>query len=199
MDTNIFRGGVPAIMTPCLEDRSPNYPALVSKAQELVAARMNSVVYCGSMGDWPLLSDEQRQEGVRQLTAAGVPVIVGTGAQNTASAVAHAAHAQEVGAFIKGRQDLEGIVQLGGEASCFRVAGGAEGTELEQVQNLAGEAIADAGDRPHSSTTDIAVVDLGIDTDHEQDIVVGVGDVLGGVAQGIGAAKLLETDQVGKL
>ena len=43
------------------------------------------------------------------------------------------------------------------------------------------------------------MVDLGIDTDHEQDIVVGVGDVLGGVAQGIGAAKLLETDQVGKL
>ncbi len=98
MDTSIFRGGVPAIMTPCLEDRSPNYPALVGKAQELIAAGMNSVVYCGSMGDWPLLSDEQRQEGVRQLTGAGVPVIVGTGAQNTAIAVAHAAHAQEVGA-----------------------------------------------------------------------------------------------------
>ena len=85
-------------MTPCLEDRSPNYPALVGKAQKLIAAGMNSVVYCGSMGDWPLLSDAQRQEGVRQLTGAGVPVIVGTGAQNTASAVAHAAHAQEVGA-----------------------------------------------------------------------------------------------------
>ncbi|MCH2366351.1 MAG: dihydrodipicolinate synthase family protein, partial [Planctomycetes bacterium] len=52
----------------------------------------------GSMGDWPLLEDAQRQQGVRQLTGAGVPVIVGTGAQNTASAVAHAAHAQEVGA-----------------------------------------------------------------------------------------------------
>ena len=50
------------------------------------------------MGDWPLLSDEQRQEGVRQLTDAGVPVIVGTGAQNPAAAAAHAAHAQRVGA-----------------------------------------------------------------------------------------------------
>ena len=85
-------------MTPCLEDRSPNYPALVAKARDLVAAGMNSVVYCGSMGDWPLLSDEQRREGVRQLTEAGVPVIVGTGAQNTARAAAHATHAQEVGA-----------------------------------------------------------------------------------------------------
>ena len=98
MDTSIFRGGVPAIMTPCLEDLSPNYPALVGKAQELIAAGMNSVVYCGSMGDWPLLSDAQRQEGVRQLTEADVPVIVGTGAQNTGIAAAHAAHAQNIGA-----------------------------------------------------------------------------------------------------
>jgi 4-hydroxy-tetrahydrodipicolinate synthase len=50
------------------------------------------------MGDWPLLTDEQRMEGVERLVKAGVPVIVGTGAVNTAKAVAHAAHAQKVGA-----------------------------------------------------------------------------------------------------
>jgi 4-hydroxy-tetrahydrodipicolinate synthase len=50
------------------------------------------------MGDWPLLTDQQRQEGVRQLAQAGVPVIVGTGAQNSSLAAAHAAHAQQVGA-----------------------------------------------------------------------------------------------------
>ena len=98
MDSSIFQGCVPALMTPCQADRTPDYAALVNKAKELIAAGMNGVVYCGSMGDWPLLLDEQRQEGVRQLTAAGVPVIVGTGAQNPASAAAHAAHAQRVGA-----------------------------------------------------------------------------------------------------
>ena len=98
MDSSIFQGCVPAIMTPCQPDRSPNYAALVSKAKSLIAAGMNAVVYCGSMGDWPLLTDEQRQEGVRQLCAAGVPVIVGTGAQNPAAAAAHAAHAERVGA-----------------------------------------------------------------------------------------------------
>ena len=98
MDSSIFQGCVPALMTPCRADRTPDHAALVEKARELIAAGMNGVVYCGSMGDWPLLSDEQRQEGVRQLTAAGVPVIVGTGAQNPASAAAHAAHAQRVGA-----------------------------------------------------------------------------------------------------
>jgi len=85
-------------MTPCQPDRTPNFPALVKKGQALIAAGMNGVVYCGSMGDWPLLTDEQRQSGVRQLAEAGVPVIVGTGAQNTAQAAAHAAHAQRVGA-----------------------------------------------------------------------------------------------------
>jgi len=63
-----------------------------------MSAGMNGVVYCGSMGDWPLLSDEQRQEGVRQLVDAGIPVVVGTGAQNPVLAAQHAAHAQRVGA-----------------------------------------------------------------------------------------------------
>jgi len=61
-------------------------------------AGMSGMVYCGSMGDWPLLTDEQRQEGVRRLCEANVPTIVGTGAVNTSVAVAHAAHAQSVGA-----------------------------------------------------------------------------------------------------
>ena len=49
---------------------------------------MSAVVYCGSMGDWPLLTDAQRMEGVERLVDAGLPVIAGTGAVNTASAVA---------------------------------------------------------------------------------------------------------------
>jgi len=85
-------------MTPCTGDRSPDFAALVRKGKELVDAGMSGVVYCGSMGDWPLLSDEQRQQGVADLCAAGVPTMVGTGAVNTRSATAHAAHADSVGA-----------------------------------------------------------------------------------------------------
>jgi len=98
MDSSVFRGCIPALMTPCRPDGTPNYPALVAKACSLIEAGMTAVVYCGSMGDWPLLSDEQRQQGVRHLCEAGVPVIVGTGAQNPAKAAEHAAHAAQVGA-----------------------------------------------------------------------------------------------------
>ena len=97
-DKPIFQGCIPALMTPCLPNGDPNFEALVTKAQELIDVGMRAVVYCGSMGDWPLLTDAQRQEGVRQLVDAGVPVVVGTGAQNPRLAAAHAAHAKEVGA-----------------------------------------------------------------------------------------------------
>lgn len=95
---NVFSGCIPALMTPCTVDGKPIFEALVASAKNLVAAGMRAVVYCGSMGDWPLLSDAQRQEGVRQLVAAGVPVIVGTGAQNPKLAAEHAAHARKVDA-----------------------------------------------------------------------------------------------------
>ncbi|MFT5288878.1 MAG: dihydrodipicolinate synthase/N-acetylneuraminate lyase [Planctomycetota bacterium] len=98
MDTSMFHGCIPALMTPCAADRSPDFSALVRKGLELMEAGMSGVVYCGSMGDWPLLSDEQRQQGVADLCAAGIPTMVGTGAVNTRSATAHAAHANSVGA-----------------------------------------------------------------------------------------------------
>ncbi|WPB55205.1 dihydrodipicolinate synthase family protein [Xylophilus sp. GOD-11R] len=98
MSTNIFTGTIPALMTPCNAERQPDFDALVAKGRELIGAGMSAVVYCGSMGDWPLLTAAQRQEGVARLVAAGVPTIVGTGAVNSREAVAHAAHAAQVGA-----------------------------------------------------------------------------------------------------
>jgi len=98
MNVNIFTGTIPALMTPCTADRQPDFDALVAKGKELIAAGMSAVVYCGSMGDWPLLTEAQRQEGVARLVAAGIPTIVGTGAVNSKEAVSHAAHAAKVGA-----------------------------------------------------------------------------------------------------
>ena len=98
MAGNVFTGVIPALMTPCRPDRTPDFDALVRKAKELIGHGMASVVYCGSMGDWPLLSDEQRMTGVEKLVSAGIKVIVGTGAQNPMRAAALAAHARKVGA-----------------------------------------------------------------------------------------------------
>ena len=115
MNDTIFTGCIPALMTPCKSDRTPDFDALVRKGKELIEAGMSAVVYCGSMGDWPLLTDAQRMEGVQRLAEAGVPVIVGTGAVNTASAVAHATHAAKVGA--KGLMVIPRVLSRGSSPS----------------------------------------------------------------------------------
>lgn len=83
-----------------------------------MSAGMSGVVYCGSMGDWPLLTDQQRMDGVQALAEAGVPVVVGTGAMNTTSAVAHSAHAAKVGA--KGLMVIPRVLSRGTSVAAQR-------------------------------------------------------------------------------
>jgi dihydrodipicolinate synthase/N-acetylneuraminate lyase len=118
MSDNVFRGVMPALMTPCSRDGKPDFDALVRKGRELVAAGMSGVVYCGSMGDWPLLTDEQRMEGVEKLTKAGLPVVVGTGAQNPKRAAALAAHAKKSGA--KGLMVIPRVLSRGPSVAAQR-------------------------------------------------------------------------------
>lgn len=98
MTVDAFVGCMPALMTPCTADRSPDFDGLTKTGQALIEAGMSAVIYAGSMGDWPLLTDAERMEGVERLVKAGVPVVVGTGAVNTKAAVAHATHAAKIGA-----------------------------------------------------------------------------------------------------
>jgi 4-hydroxy-tetrahydrodipicolinate synthase len=116
--TNVFAGVMPALMTPCKPDRTPDFRALTRKGRELIEVGMSAVVYCGSMGDWPLLTDEQRMQGVEHLVDAGVPVIVGTGAQNSRRAAALARNAKKVGA--KGLMIIPRVLTRGASPAAQR-------------------------------------------------------------------------------
>ena len=94
----IFTGCIPALMTPCDEDGVPDFNSLAKMGKSLIDDGMRAVVYCGSMGDWPLLSIEERKQGVEALVKANVPTVVGTGAQSTNDATKLARHAAQVGA-----------------------------------------------------------------------------------------------------
>ena len=95
---SVFCGCIPALMTPCNAEGEPDFDSLAAKGKELINAGMSAVVYCGSMGDWPLLTDNQRMTGVEALLQADVPVVVGTGAQNSSRAVKLTRHARDNGA-----------------------------------------------------------------------------------------------------
>ena len=95
---SIYQGCLPALMTPIAEDGQINFDALVSKAKSLIDYGMSGVVYCGSMGDWPLITEADRLTGVAKLVDSGIPVVVGTGAVSTEAACRYAEHAAKVGA-----------------------------------------------------------------------------------------------------
>ena len=118
MSSDVFTGCMPALMTPCDANQKPDFDALVRKGKELVEHGMSAVIYCGSMGDWPLLTDDERMIGVERLAMAGVPVVVGTGAVNTKLAAAHAAHASKVGAI--GMMIIPRVLSRGSSATAQR-------------------------------------------------------------------------------
>ena len=115
MSSSVFAGCMPALMTPCGANRKPDFDALVKKGNELISLGMSAVIYCGSMGDWPLLADEERMQGVERLVDANIPVIVGTGAVNTKFALCHAEHAAQVGAL--GLMVIPRVLSRGSSAS----------------------------------------------------------------------------------
>lgn len=118
MNVDVFRGTIPALMTPCDARGQIDLAELARTGVRLMEAGMSGVVYCGSMGDWPLLSDEQRMAGVEALVRAGVPVVVGTGAQNPARAAALAAHARKAGAA--GLMVIPRVLSRGASAAAQR-------------------------------------------------------------------------------
>jgi len=118
MQTSVFHGTIPALMTPCTTAGEPDFEALVRAGRRMIDAGMSGVVYCGSMGDWPLLSDEARKHGVERLVDAGVPVVVGTGAQSPARAAGLAAHARRVGAA--GLMVIPRVLSRGSSAAAQR-------------------------------------------------------------------------------
>lgn len=127
-------------MTPCDAGGAPDFGALVAKARSLIGEGMAAVVYCGSMGEWPLLSADARREGTERLVAAGIPVVVGTGAASPAEAVAYGAHARRIGA--QGVMIIPRVLSRGQSPAAQRA-------HFANVLNAAGEVPAVIYNSPH--------------------------------------------------
>ena len=104
----------------------------------------------------------------------------------------------EVWAFVEGREDGEGLREFECVAAGLRVAFGGGFAEFDEAEDFFRKGIAYSGDGSGRSTIDKAVVDLGVNTSHENERFVLACDILGGVAEGIGSTEFLETDEGGK-
>jgi len=96
----MFEGVLTALVTP-FERGEVHEQALRALVEEQIAAGIDGLVPCGSTGEAATLShDEHRRvvEVVVEAAAGRVPVVAGTGSNNTREAVALTQHAREAGA-----------------------------------------------------------------------------------------------------
>ncbi len=99
--TNIdFNGVFPAMVTPFTDDNSIDIESLQADAQRLEAAGVDGLVPVGSTGESATLTHDEHVEVIEAVAAAveDVPVIAGTGSNNTAEALELSARAEAAGA-----------------------------------------------------------------------------------------------------
>ena len=101
MKKPVFTGAAVAIITPMHADGSVNYEELGRIIEDQIAHQTDAIVICGTTGESPALDHEEHTECIRYTVkkAAGrVPVIAGTGSNDTRYAIQLSQQAQEDGA-----------------------------------------------------------------------------------------------------
>lgn len=101
MKNTIFTGAAIAIITPMNADGSVNYDELGRIIDDQIANSTDAIVICGTTGEASTMTDEEHLECIRfavEKTAKRVPVIAGTGSNDTAYAIKLSKEAEEVGA-----------------------------------------------------------------------------------------------------
>ena len=90
MKQTIFTGSGVALVTPFSEDGTVHLKKLEELIEFHIANHTDALIVCGTTGEASTLSDEQHQLALKyavQKTAGRIPVIAGTGSNDTEHAV----------------------------------------------------------------------------------------------------------------
>lgn len=96
-----FTGAGVAIVTPFCEDGSINYERLKDLLEFHIAHKTDAIIICGTTGEAATLSDQEHREIVKftvDTVAHRIPVIAGTGSNDTAYSVDLSQQAEQDGA-----------------------------------------------------------------------------------------------------
>ena len=98
-NNTIFEGAASALITPMNKD-GVDYPALKKLIDWQIQEGIDALVICGTTGEGSTLSDEEHKEVLRfslEVAAGRVPMIAGTGSNDTAYAIQMTRHACQLG------------------------------------------------------------------------------------------------------
>lgn len=100
MKNTIFTGAGIAIITPMNADGSINYQGLGDLIENQIANGTDAIIICGTTGEASTMTDEEHLECIRfavEKTAGRIPVIAGTGSNDTRYAIDLSKEAEAVG------------------------------------------------------------------------------------------------------
>ena len=98
---SIFKGSGVALVTPMKENGEINYDSLERLIEDQIKNSTDALVVVGTSGEAPTLDDPEHLEAIRfsaEVTKGRVPVVAGTGSNNTAHAVMMSEEAEKLGA-----------------------------------------------------------------------------------------------------
>ena len=101
MKKRIFTGAGVAIITPMNPDMSVNFDKLKEIIDFQIENGTDAIIICGTTGEGSTLSDAEHREAIKcaiEHTAKRVPVIAGTGSNDTAYAISLSKEAEQLGA-----------------------------------------------------------------------------------------------------
>ena len=101
MKNTIFTGAGVAIITPMLEDGSVDYAGLAKNIDFQIENGTDAIIICGTTGESSTLDDKEHRECIRFAVEHNhnrIPVIAGTGSNDTKYAIELSQEAQELGA-----------------------------------------------------------------------------------------------------
>ena len=101
MKTPIFTGSGLAMITPMNPDGSVNYTEIDRILEDQIAAHTDAIIACGTTGEASTLDDQEHLDVIGHVVkrvAGRIPVIAGTGSNNTAHAVMMSKEAADLGA-----------------------------------------------------------------------------------------------------
>ena len=96
----MFKGSIPAVITP-FEGNKVDYDSLVNVLNHLIDNGSNGLVPCCTTGESPTLSHEEHKKIIEEtirIADKRIPVIAGTGSNNTLEAIEYTEHAENSGA-----------------------------------------------------------------------------------------------------
>lgn len=97
----LFKGLGTALITPFDEDGDVDFASLEKLVANQLDGGVDSIVVCGTTGEPPTLTDDERSQVIRSVVRqvnGAIPVIAGTGSNCTATAAANSRKAEDLGA-----------------------------------------------------------------------------------------------------